>query len=216
MEKKIVEFLKELALNNNKEWFDLHKLEYVAAKDAMVSMIALAIIKISEFDPAVSHLQANKCLFRIYRDVRFSKDKIPYKTNMGAVIVPGGKKTGKAGYYFHIEPNASFLAGGVYLPDNKILKSVREEILYEIDEFKSIIEVPSFKTLFKSIYGDQLKRPPKGFPADFKDIELLKFKSYALFHPLSDEQVLSDDFLDYSKSVFKEMKPFNDFINRTF
>ncbi|MCK5774823.1 MAG: DUF2461 domain-containing protein [Bacteroidales bacterium] len=216
MENQIFEFLKELTLNNRKEWFDTHKTRYLLAKENMESMVEDAIWQISEFDNTIADQQVKKCLFRIYRDVRFSKNKTPYKTNMGAVIVPGGKKTGKAGYYIHIEPGGSFLGGGVYLPEAKILKSVREEVLYEIDEFRSVIEKPRFVKLFGSIHGEKLKRPPKGFPADFKDVELLKLKSFALFHPISDEQVLRDDFIEYATAVFKEMRPFNNFINRTF
>jgi len=216
MKKQIFDFLKALTENNHKEWFDIHKTDYLLAKKNMESLVEDAILRISEFDPKIADQQVKKCIFRIYRDVRFSKNKTPYKTNMGAVIVPGGKKSGKAGYYIHLEPGASFLAGGVYLPEAKILKAVREEILYEIDEFKSLIEKPSFLKLFTGIYGEKLKRPPKGFPADFKEIELLKFKSFALIHNISDEQVLSNDFIPYAIAVFKEMKSFNEFINRTF
>ena len=217
MEKNnILNFLKELTINNNKEWFDAHKPQYLAIKESMEQLVNQVIKAISEFDSSVSDQQAKKCVYRIYRDVRFSKNKSPYKNNMGAFIVPGGKKSGKAGYYIHLEPEASFFAGGMYLPESKILKSVREEVMYEIDEFNEIINDPNFKKTFGHIYGDKLKRPPKGFPADFKDIELLKFKSFALVHHISDEYVNHEEFVNKAKEVFRKMEPFNRFLNRSF
>jgi len=212
----IISFLKELSTNNNKEWFDANKSSYLEAKESMELLVDLVIQKISAFDSSISGQEVKKCLFRIYRDVRFSKNKEPYKTNMGAFIVPGGKKSGKAGYYLHIEPNNSFLGGGIYMPDSKILKLVREEIMYGIDEFRGIIENPDFTAVFPEIYGEKLKRPPKGFPADFKDIELLKMKSFALMHPVNDQETVDDILIDKASQVFKQMMPFNMFINRCF
>ena len=212
----IISFLQELSTNNNKEWFDAHKPVYLEAKKSMELLVNQVIQKISAFDSSISDQEAKKCLFRIYRDVRFSKNKEPYKTNMGAFIVPGGKKSGKAGYYVHIEPSNSFLGGGIYMPESKILKLVREEVMFGIDEFHDIIKNPDFNAVFSKIHGEKLKRPPKGFPADFKDIELLKLKSFALMHPISERQIIQDDFVDYSSHVFNQMMPFNLFINRAF
>lgn len=212
----ILSFLQELTINNNRDWFEANKSYYLEVKESMELLVHQTIQAVSEFDSSVSDQQAKKCVYRIYRDVRFSKNKSPYKTNMGAFMVPGGKKSGKAGYYLHIECGASFLAGGMYLPESKILKSVREEIMYGIDDFNGIINDPVFKSTFENIYGDKLKRPPKGFPADFKDIELLKFKSFALVHYISDEQVMQEDFVNEAKKVFRKMEPFNRFLNRAF
>ena len=212
----IISFLKELSTNNNREWFEANKSSYLEAKESMELLVDQVIQRISAFDSSISGQEAKKCLFRIYRDVRFSKNKEPYKTNMGAFIVPGGKKSGKAGYYIHIEPNKSFLGGGIYMPESKILKLVREEIMYGIDEFHGIIGNPDFKAVFPEIYGEKLKRPPKGFPADFKDIELLKMKSFALMHPVNDQETESDILIDKASQVFKQMMPFNMFINRSF
>ncbi len=212
----ILSFLQKLVDHNDRVWFDANKLLYLEAKESMESLVNQVIQEVSEFDSSIADQQAKKCLFRIYRDIRFSKNKLPYKTNMGAVIVAGGRKTGRAGYYIHIEPGASFLAGGMYLPESKILKSVREEVMYGIDEFNEIINDSEFKSTFGAIYGDRLKRPPKGFPADFKEIELLKLKSFALFHPMSDEQVMQEDFIKRAKEVFRIMMPFNHFLNRSF
>jgi len=212
----ILSFLQELNKNNNRDWFTAHKEQYLEAKDSMEWLVNQVIQEISEFDSSISDQEAKKCVYRIYRDVRFSKNKAPYKNNMGSFIVSGGKKSGKAGYYVHIEPGASFIGGGMYLPESKILKSIREEVMYGIDEFNQIINDADFKTIFGNIYGEKLKRPPKGFPADFNDIELLKLKSYALVHHVSDEEVQQEDFITKIKEVFRKMAPFNHFLNRVF
>lgn len=210
----IIPFLTKLSVNNNREWFEKHKGEYIQAKEEMEILVQEIIEKISEFDPTIAGQNAKKCVFRIYRDVRFSKNKDPYKTNMGGFIVPGGKKSGKAGYYLHMEPGSSFIAGGIYMPESTLLKKTREEVLYHIDEFKAIIHSSEFKSTFGEIHGEKLKRPPQGFPVDFEDLELLKFKSYTVLHPVSDEQVMSDGFVEKAIDVFKKMKDFNGFINR--
>lgn len=217
MEKKIIiDFLKDLSASNNKVWFDAHKGEYLKAKETMELFVNLVIAKISDFDQTIIDQEAKKCVFRIYRDTRFAKNKEPYKTNMGGFIVPGGKKSGRAGYYVHIEPGSSFIAGGVYAPESQILKLVREEVMYNIDEFNTLINGKDFVNYFGEVNGEKLKRPPKGFPADFADIELLKFKSYTVMHAVTDEQVLQEDFADYAANVFRTMMPFNKFINRVF
>lgn len=214
MEKNvIIDFLSDLSKNNNREWFDYHKESYLKAKEEMEELVQEVITKFSEYDPNIADQQAKKCVFRIYRDVRFSKNKDPYKNNMGGFIVPGGKKSGKAGYYLHLEPGNSFIAGGVYMPESASLKKVREEILYNIDGFKKIIEAKSFVKYFGEVKGEKLKRPPKGFPLDFEHMELLKFKSFTVLHPLSDKELAKSDFADKVVEVFKEMISFNQFIN---
>jgi len=209
----IINFLIDLSNNNHKEWFDNHKESYLKAKLEMEELVQKIIEEFSKYDPNIADQQAKKCVFRIYRDVRFSKNKAPYKNNMGGFIVPGGKKSGKAGYYLHLEPGNSFIAGGVYMPESANLKKVREEILYNIDDFKKIIKAKSFMKNFGAVNGEKLKRPPKGFPADFEDIELLKFKSYTVLHPVSDDLVSSPEFSDKVIEIFKQMKDFNHFIN---
>lgn len=210
----ILSFLSKLSVNNNKVWFDENKKEYLEAKQGMEELVQHLIDKISEFEPGVAGEEAKKCVFRIYRDVRFSKNKDPYKINMGGFIVPGGKKSGNAGFYLHLEPGASMLAGGIYMPESPVLKKMREEILYNVDDFKAIIEKPEFKKTFGEINGEKLKNPPKGFPKEFDDIELLKFKSYTVVHSITDEQVSEPGFPDYALEVFKKMTEFNQFINK--
>lgn len=210
----IISFLRELSENNHKLWFDANKERYLEAKQEMEDLVQNVIERIAEFDSSVADQQAKKCVFRIYRDVRFSKNKEPYKNNMGGFIVPGGKKSGKAGYYLHLEPGNSFIAGGVYMPESSNLKKIRDEVLYNTKAFKSIIESDKFIQTFGQVEGEKLKRPPKGFPADFVDVDLLKFKSYTVLRSVSDAEVNNSGFINQVIEVFKVMKDFNDFLNQ--
>ncbi|NPD46863.1 MULTISPECIES: DUF2461 domain-containing protein [unclassified Lentimicrobium] len=210
----IISFLSELSENNHKLWFDANKQSYLEAKQEMEDLVQNVIERIAEFDSSVADQQAKKCVFRIYRDVRFSKNKEPYKNNMGGFIVPGGKKSGKAGYYLHLEPGNSFIAGGVYMPESANLKKIREEVLYNTKVFKSIIESDKFVETFGQVEGEKLKRPPKGFPADFADVELLKFKSYTVLHKVPDAEVNNSGFVNQVIEAFKVMKDFNHFLNQ--
>ena len=153
-------------------------------------------------------------MFRINRDIRFSNDKSPYKTNFGGFIVPGGKKSGNAGYYIHIEPGNCFLAGGVHMPPPDKLKAVRTEIYENTEDFKKILNNKQFKNHFKELTNDdKLKTAPKGFPKDFEDIDLLRHKSYTVIKPIKDEIVKSDKFTDEIIDAFKTLQAFNNFIN---
>ena len=213
--KTILDFLTKLKANNNRDWFNENRNLYDDAKSDFESLINRLIPAIHNFDPDIGTLSAKQCVFRIYRDVRFSKDKSPYKTNMGGFIARGGRKGGFAGYYLHIDPEQSFIAGGMHMPPPDALKKVRQEILYNIDEFKSIIHKPSFKKTFGEIEGEKLKRPPKDFPADFLDINLLKFKSYTVLHGVDQSTLLKNDIEKYIVKTFKEMYKLNQFLNRT-
>ncbi len=209
-----ISFLQKLIESNNREWFNENKMLYEDARKIIVVFVESLIEEISLFDKAVLGLEAKNTIFRIYRDVRFSKDKTPYKTAFGSYIAPGGRKSAKAGYYLHIEPGNSFLAGGMHSPPKEQLAKVRQEIFYNSTEFKAIIGTKEFKQNFETVKGEKLKRPPKGFPADFAEIELLKHKDFIVINKLTDAFVLSEDFLENSVKLFKEMKSFNDFLNR--
>lgn len=210
----ILNFLTELKANNNRDWFNENRDQYVEAKTNFESLINRLISAIHHFDPEIGSIAAKQCVFRIFRDVRFSKDKSPYKTNMGGFIAKGGRKGGYAGYYLHIDPEQSFIAGGMHMPQPDLLKKARQEILYNVDEFKSIINKPSFKKTFGEIQGEQLKRPPKDFPADFPDIDLLKFKSYTVMHSVDQSTLMKDDIEKYIIKIFKEMYSLNQFLNK--
>lgn len=211
--KIIIDFLKELQQNNNREWFKANKSKYDTSREAFEEFVGLLIHEISDFDPAISGLTPKQCIFRIYRDVRFSKDKSPYKTNFGAIITKGGRKSPYAGYYLHIEPGASFLAGGAYMPEKDLLSTIRHEIFKDPESFMSIIESKTFSKYFEGLWGEKLKRPPRRFDADFEHIEILKHKSFVALHEVKDKTVLSPRFLQYCTEVYSNLRPFNSYFN---
>jgi uncharacterized protein (TIGR02453 family) len=139
---------------------------------------------------------------------------LPYKTHFGAFITPGGRKSNLGGYYLHVEPGNSFLAGGVYHPQPDDLKAIRSEIYFNLTEFEEIVNESNFKALFGEIRGDKLKRPPVGFPKDFPGIEYLQFKDFTVLHPLSDQELFHENFIEKALTVFESMSRFNSFLNR--
>jgi uncharacterized protein (TIGR02453 family) len=211
---KLLDFLTRLARNNNRDWFNDNKKEYIDLKEEFELFINKLISEIKQIDSFTSNLSAKDCVYRIYRDVRFSKNKVPYKTHFGANITYGGRKSPFAGYYVHIEPGSSFAGGGIHRPEANVLKELRYEIMDRTDEFKNIISAQKFKKNFPEIYGEQLKTAPKGFPKDFKDIALLRYKSYALVHKIDDEVIKSTRFEDYLLNLYNTAKPFNAFFNK--
>jgi uncharacterized protein (TIGR02453 family) len=183
MDKNILQFLQDLKLNNNREWFQINKERYQKAKHGFEIFIDQIIPEIRKFDNSIGLITAGDCLFRIYRDVRFSGDKSPYKLNIGAYIARGGKNSPFAGYYVHIEPGQSMLAGGIYMPQPEMLKRLREEVYYNTAEFKQIIHHKNFVKYFDKLIDEgKLVNPPKDFPKDFPDIDLLKHKNYTVVH----------------------------------
>ena len=211
----IFKFLRELSINNNREWFADNKPFYLEAKEAFGELTAGMISYIAETDRDVAELQPSECIFRIYRDIRFSKDKTPYKTHFDAFIAKkGGRKSQHAGYYIHVMPGKSLLGGGVYAPIPEILKLLRKEIYNFPEEFKRILNNPEFKMMFGSLYEHKLKNVPKGFPKDFKDAGLLKYKSYIVAHFLTDKELMSAGMKEKFKHQIKVLYPFNAFLNR--
>ena len=214
LSKNLLLFLDNLKENNYKEWFHENKPAYQIAKKEFEQFLAHAIADIAHFDKSVKNLEPKHCIFRINRDVRFSKDKSPYKTNFGGFIVPGGKNAGFAGYYIHIEPGNCFLAGGIYMPPPDRLKAVRTEIFENTADFKKIINSKNFKKHFNEITSEgKLKTAPKGFSKDFEDIDLLRHKHYTVIKYIDEKLVVSDKFMDDISEVFKALYPFNSFIN---
>ena len=212
--KKVLEFLTDLSQNNNKDWFHANRSRYEESRDTMLFVTEILINEVRKFDSEIPVMAPKDCMFRIFRDVRFSNDKRPYKTNFGGFIVPGGKNAGYAGYYVHIEPENCFLAGGIYMPPPDRLKAVRTEIYENTEDFKKIINDKNFKAHFKELsVEDKLKTAPKGFPKDFEDIDLLKYKHYTVLKPVSDNMVASEKFLNEIHVTFKALYPFNSFIN---
>ena len=169
-------------------------------------------------DTTLSSLSAKDCLFRINRDIRFSKDKSPYKTNFGASINTGGKKSFKAGYYLHIQPGGSFVGGGIYQPFPDVLKKVRQEVDYNFDEFKSMINSRKFKSVYTkglSMEADvSLSRPPKGYEEINPAIEYIKLKSIIAIAPLADEQLTDKKFASTVIKAFEALHPLTEFLNK--
>ncbi len=212
--KNTVQFLKDLAKNNDREWFAKNKTRFEEAKADFEDFVTELIKNIAKFDPPIGELDAKKSIFRIYRDTRFSKDKSPYKINFGANFSTSPSKIhDRAGYYLQIQPGNSFLAGGAYEPQAPWINKIRQEIDYNTKDFKKIINAAAFKNNFGELSGDKLKTVPKGFPKDHPELALLQYKSFLMMHKLDDKQVLADDFMKHIVGVYKSMKPLNDFLN---
>lgn len=212
--KALFDFLKKLKKNNHKDWFDANKKTYDGIRKEFLTFTDNILDGIRKFDPEIGDLEAKQCVFRINRDVRFSKDKSPYKTNFGASMNPGGKNSFHAGYYMHFEPGNSFIAGGMYMPDPANLARVRQEIDYNLEDFKKILAAKSFKQYFGKLGGEQLSRPPKGYEADNPAIEFLKHKSFLAWHKVDDSAVMSASYDQYVLKVFKSMYPLIQFLNQ--
>lgn len=211
--KEVLRFLSELKENNNKEWFDENRKRYEESRKKVLFLTELINQEIAKFDPEIGIKNPKDCVFRIFRDVRFSNDKTPYKTNMGSFIAKDGRKSISAGYYIHIEPGASFVGGGAYCPPADALKAFRTEIFDHSHEFKSIIFSPSFLKIYPDMYDDKLKTAPKGFPKDFPEIDLLKYKSYAFTSKIDDSMVTGSQYVEQIVTAFKELYPANRFLN---
>ena len=210
-----MKFLGDLAENNNREWFQANKRQFDAAQDNMTAFAGYLIGEIGKFDDAVADIDPKTCVFRIYRDVRFSKDRRPYKTNLGAYISPGGRKSMQPGYYFHLQPGASFVAGGKHIPDGPELLKIRTAIANSTDEFLKIINRKSYREIFGEMRGDRLKSAPKGFDPGHKAVEHLKLKEFmALTELHDDESLISPDFPKYLVKTMKEMFPLISFLRR--
>lgn len=214
--KDTFQFLKDLSKNNNRDWFNEHKPRYQEAKDEFEVFVDALIQNITAFDESIGHHKAKDCIFRIYRDVRFSKDKSPYKGHMGAHVTSAAKRSeihSRAGYYIHIGPGESMLAGGAYLPQGPWLKAIRQEISYNADGLKQVLNAPDFKKYFGEMEGEKLKTAPRDYEKDHPEIEFLKHKSFLASHQLSDKEVTSPGFLDHATQVFKALYPFDNFLN---
>lgn len=212
--KQIFDFLIEIKFNNNRNWFKENNESYQNAKSNFEEFINLLLPKIKEIDKSIEVNSAKECTYRIFKDVRFSNNKEPYKTNFGAVIAKGGKKSQNAGFYIHFEPDSSFIGGGLYMPQPAILKSIRTEIFENPDKFKNILNNPEFKKYFPEIFGDKLKTAPKGFPRDFKDIELLRHKHFVVSHAIDNSFWFEDNVIDKIIEIFKIENTLNQYLNQ--
>jgi uncharacterized protein (TIGR02453 family) len=212
-----LEFLSLLRNNNNKAWFDNHRDLYDKARANAYEFASGLLEKMTALDHSLHALSAKDCMFRINRDVRFSQDKSPYKSHMGIVLTQGGKKSGLASYYVHIEPGYSFVGGGVWMPEAAALSRIRKEIHYEWKAFQNILSHPSFMTNFRDLDKEPetlLKKPPKGFDADDPGIAYLKLKSFTATRAIPDSQLTSPHLIDETLATFSALKPLLDFLSR--
>ncbi len=209
-----LKFIADLKNNNDRIWFQENKSRYDQAREDFLQFVTEWIKGISAFDASVGDQQAKDIVFRIYRDVRFSNDKRPYKDHFGAYLAPGGRKSVYPGYYFHLSPgNQSFMGGGLWMPPAAHLKAVRQEIDYNFPEFASIVQSPDFTGCFGSeLVGDKLKTNPKGYEATNPAINYLKHRSWVATHALTDKQLTQPDLLQQCLWIAKTLKPLKDFL----
>ncbi len=211
------EFLKKLKENNNKLWFDQHRKTYEKVKADYLASASAILSEMKKVDTSLEMLTAKDCIFRINRDVRFSTDKSPYKTNLGIAFHPGGKKFNLAAYYIHLEPGQSFIGGGLWVPEAPLLSKVRKEIHYFYDDLRNILDNTEFKKLYGDLdieEGQKLSRPPKGYEADNPAIEYLKLKSFTTSATVTEEFLTSEEMISSIVKSFTILKPFISFINR--
>lgn len=222
---RIIRYLKEITVNNNREWYQANKGEYDTVRRDFEAGVAKAIMRISTFDESIAHLTLKDCTYRFNRDTRFSPDKSPYKRHFGAYIAAHGKKAFHGGYYLHLEPDHCLLACGNYYLPTPILTSCRNEIMANIDEWRAIVEDDKFMNLFgkpggewdSSLKGfgiERLKSSPNGFPRDYAYVDYLRMKDYCCWKVVANTFFNGEQWLDEITEIFQVAKPMMDFINR--
>lgn len=209
----ILKFLKTLSKNNDRVWFEKNKGDYLQAKEEFELFVEKVLKELIKFNPSLAGLNPKKLPFRIYRDVRFSKDKSPYKINMGAGFSPNGKLVQEPGYYLHIQPGGSFVAGGIYMPDPANLSKIRQEIDYNGEKLEKIMKDKKFKKWFKSFSDfDKLKTVPKGYAKDHPRLDWLKHKTFIVSHAFTDAEVKNKNFLKKITEASTTMKPLIEYL----
>lgn len=212
---RVYEFLKDLARNNNREWFNGHKERYQGVKEEIDEATRQLIELVAHYDARATLLTVANCTYRIYRDTRFSQDKTPYKNHIGIFVNPPlGKKSLTAGYYLHIEPGQTAIYGGSYYMPPDLLRELRNEIYANVDEYRAIVEAPEFKKLFPTVGYDPLKTAPKGFPKDWPYIDYLKPRMFGVSAPLADD-FLERHGIEGLDPYIKQIHRLNTFYNYT-
>lgn len=209
-----IDFLKDLAENNNREWFTANKERYEKARENVIDFTGKLLDIVRKANPGMDeNLDAKKCVMRIYRDIRFRKDKTPYKTNFGVSLPTSGTKGGGVEYYFHIQPGNSFIGGGYWMPEAPQLKAIRQEIDYNAADLKKIIDDKEFIKLFGDFRAqEQLKTLPKGYEADNENIDLLKLKSFVGWHKITDKELTKAGSVEMVADMCARINPLNVFL----
>ena len=209
----ILDFLADLNLHNEKAWFDMHRPAYEDARAQFEVFIDSLIDELRTSDN-LQGLTARECITRIYRDIRFTRDKSPYHTNFSAIIAPGGKKSAHQGYYVSIQPgDQSLIAGGLYMPSPEQINRFRQAVDQHAATFKAITENKLFVETFGKIEGERLKTVPKGYDRSHPEIELLQLKQVTALHYFTDPQLLAADFPEKAVRVCHAMKPFLEYLD---
>lgn len=215
--KDILNYLRELRAHNNREWFNAHKEEYTLLRKRFELYVDKIIALLSLHDEELRGLEAKDCLYRIYRDIRFSADKTPYKCHFAAYMVRGGKNNPRAGYYLHIEPDNCMLSAGLWCPEPHVLKAVRQAIYDNCDEFVEILENPKFKKIYARINEERmLKIVPRPFPRDFEYGNLLKHRDYSVIGQKEESFFESEDWIHRTADELLVAQPLNQFLNYTY
>ncbi|TDE45936.1 DUF2461 domain-containing protein [Flavobacterium rhamnosiphilum] len=217
LSKDTLQFLDDLKANNNRDWFLENKKRYEAVKKDYQQLVADLLDAMKPLDPSLEMLEVKNCTFRINRDIRFSKDKTPYKSHLGVWLSSGAKGLNRSGYYLHLEKGASFIAGGLYCPEAEDLKKMRKEIAYFHDDLEAILDEKNFKKEFKDFDRNEknmLKNPPRGYEKEHPAIEFLKLKSFESSQRIDIAEVTKKDFVATMSKKLIALKPLNDFINR--
>jgi len=211
----VFKFLKQLEKNNNRTWFEENRVIYELARAEHTAWVASLLALFSKAEPSFSTITPKDCIFRINRDIRFSKNKLPYKTNFGAYLNARGKKSETAGYYVNLQPGRSFVAAGMWMPSSPVLANVRQEIDYNFNDFKKKIQSAALKKNFPALLSnnDRLVRPPRGYTDNNPALEYLKLKSFVISGSFTDAEVLEKNFHLRLIQSFKSAKPFVDFLN---
>lgn len=212
-----LKFLEDLKANNNREWFLANKSRYEAYKKSYHTLIAAILDEMKETDEKLQNLEVKNCTFRINRDIRFSKDKSPYKTHMGIWLSQNIFSKNAPGYYLHIEKDKSFVAGGVWCPEAEELKKIRHEIAFFYEDLEKIISTKEFAKTYQSLDREEnmvLKTAPKGYEKDHPALHWLQLKSFTASKPFDNKQITSEDFVSFVAQKMKALKPLNDFLYR--
>lgn len=210
-------FIRDLGRNNNREWFEDNRDRYEAARADFLSFIGVWLMEMEAFEPSVAGMDPRRCMFRIYRDTRFSNNKTPFKNNFGARILPGGSKALhiRTGYFLNVQPGLCRISGGAFRPEPEWLNAIRDRLSWDSSKLRAILDEPKFKRMFGDLQGEAVKTAPRGYSKDHPDIDLIRQKSFLARFPLEDDRMFQPGFLKDLVTVCRTIKPLKDYLDET-
>lgn len=211
IKKESLDFLKTLSKNNNRDWFNKHKDKYLDAHNNIIAFADAMLVEMNKHDK-IETASGKESLFRIYKDVRFSKDKTPYNTHWSGAFKRATKKL-RGGYYFHFKPGNSFLAGGFWGPEPEDMKRIRQDIDLNYKDWKKLLANKNLVNTFGKMEGEQVSSAPRGYAKDHPAIDLLRYKQFLFKHDFTDKEVCSPDFVNKANAVFKNLRPFFNYMS---